>query len=165
MKKRYILVLLTILMLALMFNVSFVKANNETKQSNSQSQIYGEQLKIGMKANKDKPNSAFVNKDNLLFKKHLPSDAKITNEELITYGEFIKKYNIKQQLNESTFSHDRMLWVSKVYYPSGFQTRHGNVKNALAILEYDAETGISLGFGVTSLDPDGMKDIKNPNGK
>ncbi|KNY30087.1 hypothetical protein [Pseudobacteroides cellulosolvens] len=83
------------------------------------------------------------------------ANIKILKNELLPYEEFVEKY--PEFGTQNNISPDRMVWVSKKHYPKGIITMRGNVKNAILITYYDAETGENIGYSTYSLDKDGME--------
>lgn len=118
---------------------------------------------IRLKGNKDSKNIKPIEKMN----GYVANDsldkvnAKALEEELLTYDQFIQKYS--EFDFDPSIDADRMVWVNKVQYPKGLTTMRGVISNAVLTVCYDAETGEDLGYFVSSLDKDGMKDIKRPN--
>lgn len=87
--------------------------------------------------------------------KSLKDDAEYLKKELITYQELLEKYT-EFDLDPS-ISKDRMVWVTIIHYPKGYNMEYGYVENAVSTIYYDAETGESLGFSIKSLNKDGYK--------
>ena len=83
---------------------------------------------------------------------NLKNGAVHEKKELLTYEEFINKYEADL---DPAISKDRMIRVVVTHYPEGFQHKKGFVKNALLTRYFDAETGELYGYGLKSLDKDG----------
>ena len=83
---------------------------------------------------------------------NLKNGAVYEKKELLTYEEFINKYEADL---DPAISKDRMIRVTVTHYPNGFQHKKGFVKNAILTRYYDAETGELYGYGLKSLDKDG----------
>jgi len=117
---------------------------------------------IRLKGNKNSKNIKSIDQmKGYVKKEHLEKvNARILDEELLTYDQFLQKHT---EFNfDPTIDSERMIWTSTVHYPEGVVTMRGIVKNAVLTVCYDAETGEDLGFFVTSLDKDGMNDLRSP---
>lgn len=112
-------------------------------------------IKIAKDSNKGNKNLKDISKMSGYVKdEDLKDVAKYEAKELLTYEEFLNKYSEFDY--DPTISKDRMVWVTTIHYPNGFQHKKGFVNNAIEVQYYDAETGESLGCSIKSLDKDGL---------
>lgn len=85
--------------------------------------------------------------------KNLENGAYYEKKELLTYEQFINTYPDTDL--DLSIDKDRMIWVTVIHYPNGFEHKKGLVKNAVLTKYYDAETGELYGYTLKSLDKDG----------
>lgn len=113
------------------------------------------QVEISLPSNKDSTNKikSVEEMKGYIKDEDLKDGAKYITKKLMTYEEFINEYDADLS---PEISKDRMIYVTATHYPNGFQHKKGFVKNAILIKYYDVESGELLGYGLKSLDKDGL---------
>jgi hypothetical protein len=104
-----------------------------------------------VKANE--PSAKFLSKEQIEAKAFRDKGGKPIKTESITWGTFMQNYDSSNK--DSQIDPARKVWVVQTYYPDGFETKAGIMKNALVTGVYDAETGDVIGVLHKSL-PNGQ---------
>ena len=81
------------------------------------------------------------------------------SNETMTYGELLESDEAIDL--DPTIAKDRVVWVTKAYYPNNIEISGGYIETAQETKYWDAETGDFIGATIRSLNPDGST---NPNG-
>lgn len=89
----------------------------------------------------------------------LKEEAYYISKELMTYGELLQSDEAIDL--DPTISKDRLVWVTKAFYPNDIKISGGYIETAHETKYWDAETGDFIGATIRSLNPDGTV---NPNG-
>ena len=94
--------------------------------------------------------------DNELNEKFEKSNKKLLKKELLTYEEFLDKYDADAAVDFS-MEPDRMIWVSVINHKGKVRTMRGSFNNVIITTFYDAETGEDIGFKLESNDNKPLK--------
>jgi hypothetical protein len=94
-----------------------------------------------------------LNKEQMEAKVYRAKGGKPIITELKTWGYFMHTYDSKNK--DYLIDPSRKVWIVQTYYPDGFPTKAGMMKNALVTSAYDAENGDTLAVLHKAL-PDGQ---------
>ncbi|WJH36339.1 hypothetical protein N6H14_11235 [Paenibacillus sp. CC-CFT747] len=109
------------------------------------------------KKNSEAPKEKFITKETAIEKAHIKQEGKLISSTLMSWNHFseeiLGKSNSMPQIDD-----ERMVWVVKVDYPKGIDTKGGYFNKAVQISAFDAETGQIL--NVTTIGDSPSKEHK-----
>lgn len=109
-----------------------IEQKDEQKNANPIGLIY--------KANSHADRSKFVSKKEIIKEPRILKNGKLKSADLVTYDQFSREV-LGQENPGTIIENDRMVWVVKVDYPTGINTRGGKFSKAVQISAFDSETG------------------------
>lgn len=144
-KKKSVVVVSSIVLgtVALLLNPVFSKADTPTVPPVTHpvhSELYKENPDPALKGNAN-AQDRFLKRDQVLAKVQLPASAKVAATDLKTWGTFVSENYGNKGGAGTELAKDRMVWVIKVDYPEGVETKGGFFANAKQTIVFDAETG------------------------
>jgi hypothetical protein len=110
-----------------------------------------------IKANE--PNAKLLSREEIESQTNPRQGAQHVLSTLLPWEEALGKYD--PYVRDYRIDPTRKTWVIQYYYPDGYQTKRGYMKNCLVTGFYDAETGQIRGARYQSLKPGEVPQINN----
>lgn len=125
---------------------------------------YNENPKPSLPANNTAPTKGFLTKEQVLQLVELKPGDEVLSAKLQTWAQHVHE-NLNDRGKNYEIDPNRMVWVIKVSYPNGIQTKGGFYANAVETDTFDAETGRLLHFMGTGDYKGGGGPWQDPNDK